>query len=224
MKIRIGVAIGIAVAIGLMALIPVMAHYQAKRSVANYRKQLQAQGEKLTIEELTPHIAAAKGGSPVSLESALPSPFYFLPTMRNVAPGRALVAWKETNSRTEDSTNTWFEASRQIHEYEPDLASLRAALKCPVASFDLDYSHGFPPVTHLIRTKQSAIWLSMASLLELHEDQPSNAWEDLKACVALTRLFEHEPLEISQLVRIAISQIALGTTWEALQYPGWQDD
>jgi len=40
---------------------------------------------------------------------------------------------------------------------------------------------------------------------------------------ALVQLYVHEPVMISQLVRIAIASIAVSATWEALEYPQWED-
>ena len=57
----------------------------------------------------------------------------------------------------------------------------------------------------------------------MHERDTNAAWESLRAEANLVRMNHGEPLLISQLVRVAIGQIAVSTLWEALQYPGWSE-
>jgi hypothetical protein len=71
--------------------------------------------------------------------------------------------------------------------------------------------------------KKSSLWLSDVAMLAMHERDTNTAWENLRAEANLVRMNHSEPLLISQLVRIAITQIAVGTLWGAIQYPGWSD-
>ena len=48
------IIIGAVVAGAVIVLLPVWTHYRAKAALAAYKRELQAQGEKLTIEELIP--------------------------------------------------------------------------------------------------------------------------------------------------------------------------
>jgi hypothetical protein len=214
--------------VGGVVLLPVMTHYRAKAAVERYRKQLQNQGEKVTIDELTPPLSKeGENGGPALLQAA--RILYYVPTnappaMKVVAPGRVMVAWAEAVLPSEKSTNIWPKLTAEIEALRGGLAGVRAALEYPKIQFDLNYSLGWAtPLAHLAPVKCAEQWLSAATLLELHEGQASNAWGDLKCCVAEVRLYRCEPIIISHLVRIACGQIALATTWEALQYPGWSD-
>lgn len=222
------ILVSIVVIIALVALYPPLFSHPPKSSLAAYKKQLAAQGEKLTIAEIAPRVTAAEQTAAQDLIRSIglfgPGLADYPPAMRNIVPGRAMIAWAEETVPTTESTNVCPAISRRILDHQQDLANLRAALRNPDIRFGLGYSQGFTlPLPHLAQLKNAATWLSIATLVELHEGHSSNALEDLQACVTLVRPPEHEPLIISQLVRIAIAQIALNATWELLQHPVWQD-
>src|SRR5882672_528251 len=88
----------------------------------------------------------------------------------------------------------------------------------------LNYRLGFNVLLgHLTRLKSTAQFLSAATLLDLHEDRFAEAWENLLALNRIVARFKDEPLMISELVRLALGNIALNTSWEALQSTQWQD-
>ncbi len=214
--------------IGGVALLPVATHYRAKAAVERYRKQLRSQGEKVTIEELTPSISKeGENGGPALVQAA--GMLYYVPTnappaMKIIAPGRVMVAWAEAVLPSEKSTNIWPRLTAEIDGRRDALTGIRAALQYSEIRFDLNYSLGRGTLlSHLSPLRQAGQWLSAATILELHEGQSSNAWDDLRSCVAEVRLYHPEPLTISHLIQIACGNVALGTTWEALQYPGWTD-
>ena len=112
MKLRTKVKIGFLLALGLAMVWPVAAHYRAKWRLQDYKLKLKARGEKLAISELiplpqidTPNGARALLSAGARLNSVdlsnLP------PTMKLLAPGHALVAWKQDVLPTADSTNVW---------------------------------------------------------------------------------------------------------------------
>jgi hypothetical protein len=72
--------------------------------------------------------------------------------------------------------------------------------------------------------KGIAQWLSTAAMVDLHEGQLTNACDNLLALTALISKNQRESLMISELVRVAITAIAMNTTWEALQCSGWTDE
>jgi len=214
---------------GVVVLLPVVTHYRAKATVERYRKQLQDRGEKLTVAELAPRISSEGENGGLALVQAAgmyyPWPTNLPPIMRIVVPGHALVAWAEPFLPSDTSTNIWPAVDAEIRACHEALAGIRAALQCPVIQFDLNYSQGWATLLpHLAPMKKAELLLSAATILELHEGQSSNAWEDLKLSVDEVRLYRCEPFVISHLVQIACGQIALATTWEALQYPGWSDE
>jgi hypothetical protein len=214
---------------GVLVGLPVATHYRAKAAVERYRKQLQKQGERLTIAELIPKVSEeGQNGGPALVRAAgmrYSSPTNYIPMMRNVAPGHALVAWAEPFLPSDNSTNIWPALEAEILARHDALAGIHAALQYPTLQFDLDYSQGWLTLLpHLAPMKGAELSLDAVTVLELHEGQATNAWEDLKSCVAEVRLYRCEPFIISHLVQIACGQIALGATWEALQYPGWSEE
>jgi hypothetical protein len=222
------ILVGLAVVIALVALYFSLFNHPQKLTLAAYRRQLAAQGEKLAIREIAPRVTAAEQDAAQDLIHSIglfgPGLADYPPAMRNVVPGRAMIAWAEEAVPTTDSTNVWPTISRRILDHQQELANLRAALQNPRIRLDLDYNLGFSlPLPHLAQLKNAATWLSIATLVELHESHASNAMEKLQACLTLVRPLEKEPLIISQLVRLAIAQMALNATWELLQHPGWQD-
>src|SRR2546425_3931013 len=105
------------------------------------------------------------------------------------------------------------------------LSEAKAALKKPGFDADPNYRFGFNlPMMHVTDMKRLGEALCAATLLELHRGNISAASENLEALSALSRGQKKERLVFSQLVRIAISTIAVGATWQALQTPGWNDD
>ena len=213
--------------IALMAILLVIPHYRAKAAVRAYREQLKRQGEKLSIAEMTPSLSADEASNGREMAAAAGFVNYFPdspPTMRWLAPGQVLLSWRETNSATEITTNCWPTFAEVIREPHGFIERMATALRGPGLGFNPDYQRGFDaPLPYLLPLKKGSFWLWGATILALHEGDTSNAWNHLKSETDLVRMNHGEPLMISQLVRVAIIQIALATTWEALQYPGWSD-
>jgi hypothetical protein len=64
--------------------------------------------------------------------------------------------------------------------------------------------------------------LSRAVLVNLHDENRTEAWVQWRALGLLLGHFRYEPTLFSQLVRFAMVSAAVPITWEALQFPGWQ--
>jgi hypothetical protein len=224
---KIFVILGIV--LGLVLIFYVMAHSQTNGALESYKRQLRAKGEKLTIAELTPPTPtngpnAAPALMNVAGQLQLGSSNW-VPVATPISPGHLRVAWQQEILPTEDSTNIWPQLATELENMREALSQARAALTNPVLSFSLNYQQGYNLLLpHLAGLKQAEICLSSATMLALHQNQPDEAWDDLKASVNLARLFgRDEPVMISQFVRVAIGQIALNTTWAALQYRGWSE-
>jgi hypothetical protein len=204
---------------------PVASHYRAKGKVREYRRQLRAQGEKLTSGELAP-MASATGLHDSSMLVAAARSLgasvltNFPPMMQYVSPGRTRVAWQQDPLTSLESSNVWPGLEQVIEARQDVLAEMRAALESPALVFDLDYDLAFNlALPHLPALKSAAQWLAAATILDLHHRQGAKAWANLKALLALAARHKNEPLMISELARLSICQLALNTTWEALQSP-----
>jgi hypothetical protein len=203
-------------------------HERTKARLAAFKADLVARGEKLAIADHVPKLPPALSNAAPDFIAAAnrltelkaewqPS------RMRLVAPGKARVTWQQAELPTEKEPDIWPFITAHVEDYRPLLAEMATALERPEMVVNLDYTKGFNLLLpHLAKVKHSAVLLANAALVDLHTEQPSQAFTNLLALVRLTRLQE-EPLLIFQLVRIACGHIAVTATWEALQFPGWQD-
>src|SRR6185436_4151035 len=150
-------------------------HYRGKRALANYKQQLVAAGEKLTVEELTPKpVAPDQNGADIFLKAvALMNVREGLlgsnppPAMRMVATGKAMIGWAQPHIRDYDKrviTNSWSEAEATLAELSGALKLLQQMTDRPVLDFRLNYQQGFSvPLPNLVQTKKAAQRLSAAA-------------------------------------------------------------
>jgi len=198
-----------------------------QRAVEAYKRKLLAAGEKLTVDELLPEgmpferngvrlfnqsrmVRSAKGSL---FDTNAPS------AMRMIAPGRALVRWRQADIRDE-TTNSWEEAEAALARDYPGLPLLEGIIERPALDFHLDYRQGFDlMLPHLGALKQAAQRLSYSAEFELHRGDTEEAARKVRTMLAIAKGMADERLVISQLVRIAIAHIALAANWELLQSP-----
>jgi hypothetical protein len=191
-----------------------------------------ATGEKLTIEELTPAAPPEARSAANDLVQAA----WRLRTgslvpngppraMGFVLPGKASIGSRRPDIRGPGrGTNSWEELAEDLKANGPVMEQIRAVLKSPQFDMNLNYKMGFNlMLPHLAKLKGVAQWLSAATMNDLHAGRLNEAEADLDGLLALSNAFRDEKLIISQLVRIAITAIAIGPTWEALQTGGWTD-
>ncbi len=203
-------------------------HWQAKRAVAAYRKQLIAAGEKLTVKELIPptpakeedgaelfHKARTLIKSSSSKDLLLANP---PSAMRAVAPGKAAVGWLQTNLRDQMATNTWDDLADTMEGMRAELALLDQLADKRTIDFKFNYNQGFSGLLPMLAPmKQASQRLNAAVVFALHEDDTDTANAHVRGMLGLVRGLTDERLVISQLVRIAIAHITQAATWELLQ-------
>ena len=87
--------------------------------------------------------------------------------------------------------------------------------------FQINYEPGVADLNftnfYLAESKRAAQRLETAALCDLHHGDTASAVENLRAMLALVKAMRDERLVISELVRIAIANIALTVNWEVLQ-------
>src|SRR5215831_15255435 len=115
MKIKTSRVILIVSAVALLAaaLSAYTFHAKRKRAVDDYRAQIKANGEKLTVSEMLPRTVPFDQNSLGTFQTAnrLLAKYRFFDTnapspMRSVKPGKTMVAWSQPDVRNEKS-NTW---------------------------------------------------------------------------------------------------------------------
>ncbi len=223
--------------VALMALglgVGVMVYYQhAKRSVADYQKQLVANGEKLAVEELIPKTVQPEENGANAFFRALtminfsPDVLYSNPPsgMTMVAPGKARVGWAQPDIRSKEATNAWEDAYIAVGNFSAALTLLEELIEHPHLDFNVNYRLGFTmPLPSLAQTKGAAQKLYYAALCDLHRGDTASATTRLRALLAMVQGSTDERLFISQLVRMAIAAIGAVGTWELLQAPNATDE
>ena len=211
--------------------------YGVRRQLADYRAQLRAKGVKLTVAEIVPPWPAPEENAGQQLAllcrnlgAAAVLPEDLVGSMRLVAPGRARVAWRQAAPfdlplKKPAHTNwTWGMVGDTLDADLDLLAEIREVLARPHLDLGLDYFQGFSLLLpHLARHKALAQQLARTVLFQLHAGELAAVADNLHALITLAGRQSEEPLMISQLVQMAIAQIGLAVTWEALQAPGWQE-
>jgi hypothetical protein len=233
-KQRIVIA-GILVA--LPALFLVEEHFRGKWALTKLKRQLEAKGEKLAVNDCRPpapqsaensyaeliRAASMLGGS--SLTMSAPRSF------RAVAPGRVEVVYNLTEwnvsssaSRRSATNNNWQRLEESFAAWRDPLDEVKAAIRKPVCDYNVDYARGFDaPLLHLTRVRSAAQHLGVDALIHLHHGQLDGAIEDIESMLWLSHQMRNERLMICQLVRMSIAALAVGPTWQTLQTPGLTD-
>jgi hypothetical protein len=216
------------IAVGLSAY---LFHAKRKNAVDKYRAQLVANGEKLTISEMLPRGVRPDQNSLATFQTAnrLLGKYRFFDTnapgpMRSVKPGKAMVAWAQPDVRNE-KTNTWEECQAAAANESELIEMLQGVIERPVLDFHLDYGEGFTLLLpHLAPLKHCAQRLSIEAICDLQRGDAPAAAVKIRSLLAIVKGMEDERLIISQLVRIAIANIAIAATWEFLQSPKITED
>jgi len=205
-------------------------HLRGGLSLAHYRRELAARGEKLTPQALTEDRPTGENGAPEIIAAASQlkkgevMPDHYPPRMRLTDSGRAVVGFREEDWIEGGVTYRWDQLGSDCETNEAALQRVCAALQKPVLDNALDHSQGaLMRYKHLIPPKQLSQWFGARAQFELHEQNLRAAAEDLAAQIRLVRALARDQIIISELVRVAIASVARSGTWEGLQDDAWSD-
>lgn len=206
---------------------------QLRKKVEQYKAQLREAGEKTTVEEITPPSVPAEKNALALFYAANPVMGSTLndclvtnpPTaMRMVAPGHGMIAWHQAEVRDSSQTNQWQDVRDALNSRLPAIDFYHLSAGKERLQFDLDFSRGFSLLLpHLARVKHSTLIMSAAVLCDLQEGNTDSAVTNLHDALVLVRIWDREPLLISQLVRFAMVQILYSTQWELLKATNLSD-
>jgi hypothetical protein len=209
-KRRSIILIGLVLALGIGWLL-LRPHDNPRRALEEYKKQLVAKGEKLTLAELIPppSVKTPNGASNFLSATNLFFSSSAAPTMMQiVAPGVALVG----------HTNSAPELTLHYQQNTRRTAELRKLLDVGVLDFNLNFGKGFLiPLPQPAQQKKAGQLAAGTTMQALHANDPAEAWQDLNATVDLIRLVENDYLDIFGLIRASLAQAAVAATWEMLQ-------
>ncbi len=226
-----------ALAMGGFLVIPValltLHHAFTTGALKRFKAELRAEGEKLTFVELA--ISPSTNLEEVACRNTFVSnTFTFegnVPVLMNfVEPGKARVAWQgglrvsPSAGRTNASAGNWEEFDRQNDAVAGALSEFRRVLEHPAPDTGWIYGNNLDsPRVNWVRIRNVAQALTSAEIGELHRGDFEAAHADLRALAALARVNRNDPRLVSSMIRVAISDLGLRGTWEALSAPGWDE-
>jgi hypothetical protein len=225
--------------IGALALIGLAlgtlgAHSGSRGTLRTYLAELQSKGEKLTYAEIMrgratnffdSHAVITNAAARIKGGKITPG---MLEPRRYVGPALAMVNWQQplplmTVAVGGTNRPTWEDLEAQMHAVQDALQEARDALKAPAP-------HGGPctnllwsqPV-NFVAIRVVAQWLMGAAESDLHQGRLEAALQDLEALAGLANMERDEPTLVSQMIRVAVANLGLTITWEALQATGWTE-
>jgi hypothetical protein len=229
------------IVLGAAILIPVIRHYQLRFAVANYIAELKARGEPMDLAQVIPPPVPPEQNSADTFRASVElfeADKSMLGTnhvygMKMVAPGKAMVRWQQPDIHdadypNPDGTNSWEDMTSAVAQNQKSFALLQQINEKPNFDFQIKYEQGVADLNftnfYLAQTKRAAQKLSSAALCDLHRGDTASAVKNLRAMLALVKAMRDERLVISELVRIAIANIALTVNWEILQSSNLTDE
>ncbi|HUC86117.1 MAG TPA: hypothetical protein VL970_13055 [Candidatus Acidoferrales bacterium] len=113
-----------------------------------------------------------------------------------------------------------------LSKYNSVIEELREASRLPQSRFPLEYDKEDPAailLPHLAALKRCSLVLQLRAIAELQNGSAGKALDDVKLILRLSNSIRTEPPLISQLVRLAILQIAIQPIWEGLAEHRWSE-
>ncbi len=225
----------IAAALGVVIVLAWIHHLWLSQSTEAYIAQLKAQGEPMELVQVLPPRVPLNQNSAGTLRRAVAlfdADNSWLQTnyvygMQMMAPGRAMVRWQQPEIRDVYGTNSWDDVAAAISQNEKSFALLQQIIARPDFDFHIQYELGVTGLDFtnldLAGSKRMAQRLETAVLCDLHQGDTVAAVKNLRAMLAIVEAMRNERLVISELVRIAMANIALIANWELLQSPNLTD-
>jgi len=227
----------IALLVGIVSVITSAERSKERKALAAYKAKLRAQGEKLTFAELGNPFPQESNSTlenfsaivdRLQAKSQIPGAGYIEP-MRYEAPGRALVYWAGGSVAATNSAYMpqWDQLSTDMRAAAELLAELRAELEHPPRYIAYDYANYSPtnwPRMLFVHKRKAAQFLVADAVAALHEHQLARAQTNLHALTQLTQVHRDDITLVSAMIRVAIANLGLNVTWQALQADGWDDE
>jgi hypothetical protein len=113
-----------------------------------------------------------------------------------------------------------------LSKYDATVEELRQASRLPESRFPLNYDTENPAmilIPDLAAMKRSSLLLRVRAIAELQNGQSEKALADIKLGLRLVEAIHSEPFLISDLVRIAMTELLLQPIYEGLAHRQWSD-
>jgi hypothetical protein len=235
MKLR-KILIGIGLLVAAAILFSAIRHFQLRSATNAYIARLKAQGEPMDLAQVLPPRLAPEENSAdtmrrvavlFSTDRTLLSSNYYS-AMKLIAPGRAMACSLQSNALDFGVTNTWQEVAAALAANKAVFPLLWSIIEKPKFDFGINYEGGIGGINFtnfcLTESKRAAQRLQVVALSDLHRGDHASAVKDVRAALAIVKAMSDERLVISELVRIAIAQMAVNLTWEILQSKNVTDE
>jgi hypothetical protein len=231
------VAIGVIMLLLILGLL-ILGHGSTSRAaLAKYKAELRAKGEKLSFVELANLSSPERrnwNSNLVSITTKLGKSRPVVHPSQAEArkftnPGIARPLWFEDaplkSKRRGKKTGTWEQFDKDMEDNKAALEELRRIAK-PSFADDGVRTNGvsaIPPVPDFVAFRIAAQWLRGEAESNMHQSRLADALQDLEAIVGLTERYRDEPRLVSQMIRVAVANLGLVATWDALQSTQWNE-
>jgi hypothetical protein len=219
----------IAVALGAAIVLAYIHHLWLRESMEGYIAQLKAQGEPMNLAQvLPPPVPPEQNGADIFRKAValLDADTSLLQTnyvfgMEMVARGKAMICWQQPDVRNVRATNSWQDIAAAVAQNEKAYALLHQIIAKPDFDFRIKYEKGAEDIDlnhlDLLESKRAAQRLEAAALCDLHQGDTASAVENLRTILALVKAMRAERLDVSELMRMAMADMAFAVNWEVLQ-------
>lgn len=219
----------VALALGVAIVLAYIHHLWLRQSTEAYIAQLKVQGEPMELTQVLPSPVPLARNSADALRKAAALfdadtsmlQTNYLDGMVMVAPGKAMICWQQPDVRSIYGTNSWEAIAAAVSRNERSFTLLQQIIARPNFNFHIQYERGVAGLNftnlYLAESRRMAQQLETAALCDLHQGDTVTAVRNLRAMLAIVEATRDERLVISELVRIAIANIALTVNWELLQ-------
>jgi hypothetical protein len=219
---------------GFVGLAGLSYSFFGRHTLRNYLAGLRAKGEKITMSELAASLTPGVIDTALPLSNAVaklgmpPADPTNSDLMHFVSIGHARVACRQPmppwSSANLGGADNWTELNNRVARMAGPLSELRLMLKQPApnagprTNIFLQTGARYPII------KTGACWLACAALADLHEGGRGEALANIQALADMANLYREEFTLYDQMIRVAVAQLGLDLTWEALNSAQWDTE
>lgn len=207
-------------------------NWRGKRAWEKYQREREAKGDSFELSSIVPppvpedqNFAAIPLFAelfPKSVTNAVLWNAFKLPTSSSFYGG-----WHEGHVEDLDAWRTWFtntDLLAALSKYDPILRQISEASERPYCRFPVRYEDTYAALLpHLSPLRNFARIYHLRALTKLSAGQTDAALDDVQMCLRLADKIKDEPLLVSFLVKIAMTDLSTQPVWEGLGAHRWND-
>ena len=200
--------------------------------LAAWKEEAAARGEVFDLAKLTPKFSPECLAHEARFSNAVQrlvtgplAPGVIGVMMRTNHQSSAKIAWRQPFPMENTSFPfSWEEVAVQMATNAAVFVELRELLEHIPPGSAHDATLGMRMSSHpLIMKRKAAQMLEAGTISDLHRGALGDALDKIHTMLLLSRWHAEESMLIDHLIRLALMGLAVPTTWEALQAPGWDD-